>query len=54
MSELENQYPGYGLALHKGYGTKKHHAALKSLGPSQIHRKYYGPIRALIESRQDT
>lgn len=36
--ELDAQYPGYGIAGHKGYGTKIHMAALRELGPSSIHR----------------
>lgn len=38
MIELDQQYPGYGLARHKGYGTSAHLAALQRLGPSPIHR----------------
>jgi ribonuclease HII len=48
MTELEAQYQGYRLSLHKGYGTAQHQAALKALGPSAIHRHGYGPIRALL------
>ncbi len=33
--------PGYGFEIHKGYGTKRHYAALKKLGPSAIHRKTF-------------
>ena len=36
--ELDAQYPGYGIAGHKGYGTKVHMNALRELGPSPIHR----------------
>ena len=35
---LDQRYPGYGLAVHKGYGTKEHLAALRRLGPSPAHR----------------
>lgn len=35
---LDAQYPGYGIAGHKGYGTKVHMTALRELGPSPIHR----------------
>ena len=47
MLEMENEYPGYGFAVHKGYGTKAHYAALEQLGPCPIHRmtflkKLYG------------
>jgi len=38
MQELDQQYPGYGLAGHKGYASAAHIAALRSLGPSAIHR----------------
>jgi len=38
MAELDLQYPGYGMARHKGYGTKEHIAALRELGPCEIHR----------------
>lgn len=35
---LDERYPGYGLAVHKGYGTKEHFEALRRLGPSPAHR----------------
>jgi ribonuclease HII len=38
MASLDGQYPGYGLAQHKGYGTAAHLRALQQLGPSPIHR----------------
>ena len=38
MEKLEEKYPGYGFAQHKGYPTKEHYEALKRLGPSDIHR----------------
>ncbi|WP_034623901.1 ribonuclease HII [Maridesulfovibrio hydrothermalis] len=38
MVRLEKRYPGYGFAVHKGYGTKAHMEALKELGPCAIHR----------------
>lgn len=38
MRELDGQYPGYGLAENKGYGTPFHRQALLRLGPSPIHR----------------
>ena len=41
MAELDGQYPGYGFARHKGYGTKAHYAALDALGPCPIHRKTF-------------
>lgn len=48
MCVLDELYPGYGFALHKGYPTKHHLAALQSMGPSPIHRRCYAPVRELI------
>jgi ribonuclease HII len=49
MVELDGQYPGYGFASHKGYGTPQHRAALDRLGPSPIHRFSYAPVRAAMQ-----
>jgi ribonuclease HII len=38
MAELDGEFPGYGLARHKGYGTKEHCAALREKGPCREHR----------------
>ena len=37
MVKLDEQYPGYGFAQHKGYGTKAHYEALEKLGPCYVH-----------------
>ena len=39
--ELDRLYPQYGIAKHKGYGTKAHMEALRAHGPSPIHRKQF-------------
>jgi len=44
MCELDTEYPGYGLASHKGYATPEHRVALKNLGPSILHRKSFAPV----------
>lgn len=49
MIEMDKQYPGYGLADHKGYPTKVHIDALDKLGITPIHRTSYAPVRAKIE-----
>lgn len=49
MEMLDQQYPEYGFAKHKGYGTKDHILALQKHGPSDIHRKSYAPIAAYFE-----
>ena len=41
MEEYDAQFPGYGFAGHKGYGTAAHIEALKRLGPSPIHRRSF-------------
>lgn len=45
MDEYEKEYPGYGFAQHKGYGTKMHMDALRRLGPSLIHRRSFRPVQ---------
>lgn len=49
MLVLDSQYPGYGFAQHKGYGTKMHLAALEELGPSEVHRRSFGPVKKFFE-----
>ena len=39
--DMDKAYPQYGIAKHKGYGTKDHMAALREFGPSPIHRKKF-------------
>ena len=46
---LDERYPGYGLAVHKGYPTAMHLQALRTLGPTPIHRRSFAPVRALLE-----
>jgi len=50
MAELDKEYPGYGLAGHKGYPTKAHLQALEQLGPSPIHRQSFAPVKQLAMS----
>ena len=45
---LERQYPGYGFAAHKGYPTAAHLKALRTLGVTPVHRRSFGPVRALL------
>lgn len=46
ICEMDKLYPQYGLAKHKGYGTKIHLEALKKHGPCEIHRKSFEPIKS--------
>ena len=50
MIKLDSKYPGYGLAKHKGYITAVHTKALGELGVTDIHRKSFANIAALINS----
>ena len=48
MVALDQEFPGYGFARHKGYGTAFHHAALNELGPCVHHRKSFAPVAKLL------
>ena len=50
MVKLDSKYPGYGLAKHKGYITAAHTKALGELGVTEIHRKSFANIAALINN----
>ena len=50
MCRLDEIYPGYGFARHKGYGTAEHVDALKRLGPCEQHRRSFAPVRDLINA----
>lgn len=47
MEALDRDYPGYGFATHKGYGTPQHREALLRFGPSAIHRMSFPVIHEL-------
>lgn len=49
MSGMEKEYPGYGFARHKGYGTKRHLEALQNLGPCPIHRRSFSPVKEIFK-----
>ncbi len=46
MIELDQKYPEYGFAIHKGYGVQAHLDALAKHGPSPVHRITFGPCKA--------
>lgn len=53
MRSFDRQFPGYGLARHKGYATREHLECLRTLGPTSLHRKSFAPVReslALLEA----
>lgn len=49
MAELDSQFPGYGLARHKGYGTAEHLDALRRLGPTPFHRRTFAPVLEALQ-----
>lgn len=44
MAEMDERYPGYGFARHKGYGTRVHAQALATLGACPLHRRSFAPV----------
>jgi ribonuclease HII len=48
MTRLEDEYPGYGFARHKGYGTAAHQEALLRLGPCAEHRRSFAPVARIL------
>ena len=49
MVALNETFPGYGFAVHKGYPTPAHLAALEQLGPCIQHRRSFAPVRRLCD-----
>ena len=50
MVAFDCQFPGYGFAAHKGYGTRRHREALAQLGPTPIHRMSWRPLQTYTPS----
>ena len=44
MVDYDRQYPGYGWASNKGYGSRQHMDGLARLGPTPIHRRSFAPV----------
>ena len=51
MNELDEKYPGYGFAKHKGYPTAAHVKALNELGVLPVHRRSYRPVYQALHSQ---
>lgn len=49
LVDMDEKYPEYGFAKHKGYGTREHMEALKKHGPCIIHRKSFAPIDEILK-----
>lgn len=50
MQMMDKEWPGYGIAGHKGYPTKVHLEALRKLGPAPVHRRSFKPVRELLST----
>ncbi|HEX3365804.1 ribonuclease HII [Phenylobacterium sp.] len=48
MIEMDQRYPGYGFASHKGYHAEIHVEALRTLGPCEIHRMAWAPVKLAL------
>lgn len=48
MTEMDARYPGYGFAAHKGYNAPSHMEALVSMGPCEIHRRAWRPVKLVL------
>ncbi len=47
VTEIDKDYPGYGFAEHKGYGTTEHLKCLRERGPCPLHRRSFSPVGEL-------
>ncbi len=50
MMELDERYPQYGFAAHKGYGVKRHIEAIRRYGVLPVHRRTFSPVREILEA----
>lgn len=48
MVEMDARYPGYGFARHKGYPSPAHRKVLAELGPCEIHRRSFSPVKQMV------
>jgi ribonuclease HII len=53
MQRLEERFPGYGFAAHKGYPTRQHLEALARLGPICEHRRSFRPVREHLVAKEN-
>ncbi len=51
VTAMDNEYPGYGFAEHKGYGTSQHLECLRRKGPCPLHRRSFRPVREIVEEQ---
>ncbi len=51
MKSRDQRFSGYGFARNKGYATRQHLEALRRLGPCDLHRRSFNPVREMVASR---
>jgi ribonuclease HII len=51
VTEMDRDYPGYGFAGHKGYGTEEHFKRLREKGPCPLHRRSFSPVGEIVGDR---
>jgi ribonuclease HII len=54
LQQLHEQFPQYGFAAHKGYGTPEHLEALRTHGPCVHHRRHFSPVAATFATQEGT
>ena len=52
MIDLDDTYPAYGFARHKGYGVAAHLAALRNSGPCPLRRRWFAPVREAVSNHE--
>jgi ribonuclease HII len=53
MQRLDAEFPQYGVAAHKGYGTPQHKRALLEHGACALHRRSFAPVAAVWKGEMD-
>ncbi len=48
VTEMDKDFPGYGFAKHKGYGTEGHLKCLREKGPCRLHRRSFSPVAEIV------
>jgi ribonuclease HII len=51
MADYAREYPGYGWERNRGYPTPDHRRALRELGPTPLHRRSFGLVRAIVSAQ---
>ena len=51
MESHDHMFSGYGFARNKGYATRQHLEALRRLGPCDLHRRSFNPVREMVAAR---